>query len=45
LEEDLDSGGGARRGGVARDINLNGGHVGGVDLDGGRAVEEHAEEE
>jgi hypothetical protein len=28
-----------------RDVNLNGGCVGGVDLDGGRAVETHAEEE
>jgi hypothetical protein len=27
------------------DVNLNGGCVGGVDLDGGRAVETHAEEE
>jgi hypothetical protein len=29
----------------ARDVNLDNGRAGGVDLDGGRAVEAHAEEE
>jgi hypothetical protein len=29
----------------ARDVNLNGGRAGGVDLDGRHAVEAHTEEE